>query len=163
MSFGDDPRRVRLADFGFRPHERFLYEYDFTDGWQHDVRVERLLPLESGRTYPVCVGGRRGVPPEDCGGPWAFLKLRQRYSMVTIARRLAELLEEGVIEEHREELMELRRWLLVDRFDRPAVNRQSGACARRPDPGPGRVMKVTVQVVIEAENRTSTMMQEAGK
>jgi hypothetical protein len=60
MSFGDDPRRVRLADFGFRPHERYLYEYDFTAGWQHDVRVERLLPLEPGRTYPGCVGGRRG-------------------------------------------------------------------------------------------------------
>jgi hypothetical protein len=124
MSFRDDPRRVRLADFGFRPHERFLYEYDFTDGWQHDVRMERLLPLEQGRTYPVCVGGRRGVPPEDCGGPWAYLKLRQRYSVVTIARRLADLLEEGVIEEHREELMELRRWLVIDRFDRRAVNRQ---------------------------------------
>src|SRR2546430_5513183 len=96
MSFGDDPRRVRLADFDFGPHERFLYEYDFTDGWQHDVRVERLLPLESGRTYPVCVGGRRGVPPEDCGGPWAFLELRQRYSVVTIARRLADLLEDAV-------------------------------------------------------------------
>src|SRR5207253_7093412 len=100
MSFRDDPRRVRLADFGLRSRERFLYEYDFTDGWQHDVRVERMLPLEPGRTYPVCVGGRRAVPPEDCGGPWAFLELRQRYSVVTIARRLADLLEDGVIEEH---------------------------------------------------------------
>ena len=44
--------------------------------------------------------------------------------MVTIARRLADVLEEGVIEDHREELMELRRWLLIDRFDRRAVNRQ---------------------------------------
>lgn len=105
-SFRDDPRRVRLADLGLRPHERFLYEYDFTDGWQHDVRVERMLPLEPGRTYPVCVGGRRAVPPEDCGGPWAFLGLRQRYSLVTIARRLADLLEEGVIDDHRKELLE---------------------------------------------------------
>ncbi|WP_338181602.1 plasmid pRiA4b ORF-3 family protein [Candidatus Dormiibacter inghamiae] len=112
------------ADLGLRPHERFLYEYDFTDGWQHDVRVERMLPLEPGRTYPVCVGGRRAVPPEDCGGPWAFLGLRQRYSLVTIARRLADLLEEGVIDDHREELLELRRWLVIDCFDRRAVNRQ---------------------------------------
>jgi hypothetical protein len=44
--------------------------------------------------------------------------------VVTIARRLADLLEEGVIGEHREELMELRRWLVIDRFDRRAVNRQ---------------------------------------
>jgi len=37
VGFADDPRRVRLADLGLRVGERFLYEYDFTDGWQHDV------------------------------------------------------------------------------------------------------------------------------
>src|SRR4029453_2562516 len=40
ISFHDDPRRVWLADLGLRVRERFLYGYDFTDGWQHDVRVE---------------------------------------------------------------------------------------------------------------------------
>src|SRR6266700_1351757 len=29
-----DPRRVRLSDLGLRVGERFLYEYDFTDGRQ---------------------------------------------------------------------------------------------------------------------------------
>src|SRR5712691_8188284 len=38
ISFRDNPRRVRLVDLGLRVGERFLYEYDFTDGWQHDVR-----------------------------------------------------------------------------------------------------------------------------
>jgi hypothetical protein len=42
MSFTDDPPRVRLADFRFRVKERFLYEYDFGDGWQHDVRIEQM-------------------------------------------------------------------------------------------------------------------------
>src|SRR5437764_6361167 len=69
IGFRDDPRRVHLVDLGLRVRERFLYEYDFTDGWQHDVRLEQILPLEPGRDYPVCVGGRRIVPPEDCGGP----------------------------------------------------------------------------------------------
>jgi hypothetical protein len=96
--------RVRLADFGLRPRERFLYEYDFSPGWQHDARVERLLPLQPGRTYPICVGGRRAVPPEDCGGPWAFLGLRQRYSPMTIASRLADLFEGGAIDDHRNSL-----------------------------------------------------------
>jgi hypothetical protein len=85
IGFGDDPRHVRLADLGLRARERFLYEYDFTDGWQHDVRVERILPLDLRRRYPECIGGRRAVPPEDCGGPWAFLELRQRYSIISIA------------------------------------------------------------------------------
>src|SRR5512144_1623882 len=33
IAFTDDPAQVRLADFGFRPRERFLYEYDFHDLW----------------------------------------------------------------------------------------------------------------------------------
>ena len=59
---------------------------------QH-VRAKQILPLEAGRVYPRCVGGRRRVPPEDCGGPWAFLELRQRYSLLHIADWLAALAE----------------------------------------------------------------------
>jgi hypothetical protein len=88
-----DPRRVHLSDFGLRLRERFLYEYDFIDGWRHDVRLEQILSVEAGRVYPRCVGGRRRVPPEDCGGPWVFLELREWYSLVTIAERLRALAE----------------------------------------------------------------------
>ncbi len=35
LTFSDDPKRVLLAQFGFRPRERFLYEYDFYDNWKH--------------------------------------------------------------------------------------------------------------------------------
>ncbi len=34
-SFSTDTNKVLLADFGFRPQERFLYEYDVSDLWQH--------------------------------------------------------------------------------------------------------------------------------
>jgi hypothetical protein len=47
LSLHDDPHEVRLADLGLRAGERFRYEYDFTDGWRHDVRVEAILPLET--------------------------------------------------------------------------------------------------------------------
>src|SRR5712691_10573599 len=144
IGFRDNPRRVCLADLGLRVRERFLYEYDFTDGWQHDVRVEHILPLEPGRYYPVCIGGRRAAPPEDCGGPWAFLELRQHYSTVTVAHRMLELLSPLIAESHydvddvesgdadtydddhdrAEELGTLLRWLRIDRFHRRAVNRQ---------------------------------------
>jgi Plasmid pRiA4b ORF-3-like protein len=72
----DDARQVRLSQFGFRPRERFLYEYDFTDAWQHEVRIEAIQPVEAGRCYPVCLAGKRSAPPEECGGPWAYLRLR---------------------------------------------------------------------------------------
>ena len=103
-------------------------------------------PLEPGRCYPFCVSGRRAVPPEDCGGPWAFLELRQHYAMVRIADRLLELLkpiwfEAGqeddagdddehdnhdgdAVDDHHEELVHLLRWLKIDRFDQRAANRR---------------------------------------
>ncbi len=139
------PRLVHLAHLGLRVRERFLYEYDFIDGWQFDVRVEQVLPLESGRRHPMCIGGRRAAPPEDCGGPWAFLELRQRYSVVSIAERLLELLSplmsetdsfdgdehddgdehgDDAVDDHHAELVDLLRWLKIDRFERRAVNRQ---------------------------------------
>lgn len=74
--FGESAHHVRLADFHSRVGERFLYEYDFGDCWEHQIRLERIRPLEPQRLYPVCIGGRRGVPPEDCGGVWAFQQAR---------------------------------------------------------------------------------------
>ena len=103
LGFRDNPRHVRLANLGLRVRERFLYEYDFTDGWQHDVRVEQILPLEPRRYYPVCIGGRRAAPPEDCGGPWAFLELRQHYSAFRIAQRLLEVLKPITVADDRHE------------------------------------------------------------
>src|SRR5438270_4653263 len=140
--YGDDrradPRRVRLSDLGLRVGERWLYEYDFTDGWQHDLRLEQIVTLVPGQSYPRCVGGRRAAPPEDCGGPWAFLELRQHYSPGHIASRLLDLFESFTGERRHDpeliddldkdgesqvlELEELVRWLRIDRFDRRAVN-----------------------------------------
>ncbi|MGH3701030.1 MAG: plasmid pRiA4b ORF-3 family protein [Pseudonocardiaceae bacterium] len=48
--FRDDAREIRLSGFGFRVGERFAYDYDFTDGWRHDLRVERILAAERGRS-----------------------------------------------------------------------------------------------------------------
>ena len=42
------------------------------DDWEHAIAIEGAGPIEPGRTYPACVGGRRACPPEDSGGPWGF-------------------------------------------------------------------------------------------
>ncbi len=127
LSFRDDPHEVRLADLGLRAGERFLYEYDFTDGWRHDVRVEEIL--ETTRPCPVCTGGRRAVPPEDLGGPWAFMELRQRHNPIRLERRLLQIIEAALngahdVDDLREELEELRPWIGLDRFDRRAANQR---------------------------------------
>ena len=57
-----------IADYFTPDNMAADYEYDFGDGWQHDVVLEAMLPRESGIRYPICVDGRRACPPEDCGG-----------------------------------------------------------------------------------------------
>ncbi len=47
---------------------RFEYEYDFGDGWQHEVLFEGRLKAEPGKRYPLCLEGARACPPEDVGG-----------------------------------------------------------------------------------------------
>jgi Plasmid pRiA4b ORF-3-like protein len=44
------------------------YEYDFGDGWEHELTLEAILPRQAGQKYPLCVDGARACPPEDCGG-----------------------------------------------------------------------------------------------
>ncbi len=78
--------------------------------------------------------GACSAPPEDCGGPRAFLALRQEHSLWATTARMAELTTllldappdstvRGVLGEAVEELPELLYWSRIDCFDRAAVNR----------------------------------------
>lgn len=69
IRFDDNPQQVKLCDFKLRTGERFLYEYDLGAGWQHDLRLELILPPSPRKKYPACIGGGGDCPPEDCGGP----------------------------------------------------------------------------------------------
>ena len=125
-SFVDNPHQVQLGDFCFRTHERFLYEYDFRDSWQHEIRVEKQLPLEKKKTYPLCVSGARLAPPEECGGPWRFMELRQHYSIGYMAEVLLGILDTEYVgkyrEQHREEIRKFQYWLSCEQFSRHEVN-----------------------------------------
>jgi hypothetical protein len=124
----DAGRQFALGGLGLRPGERFIYDYDFGDLWRHDIRVEQTGAAEPGRAYPRCVGGRRAGPPEDCGGPWAFMERTQPHRLWTDDQRVTEILDE-IIEDpatrgdYYEELVGLRPWLMTERFDRRALNR----------------------------------------
>jgi hypothetical protein len=126
IGFRDNPHRVALSGFRFRPGERFTYYYDFIADWRLDVRVEQLLSRDPQRAYPVCVGGARAGPPEDCGGPEMFQRRRSTV-LVDALVRTAEITDEvlddpTVLGEYREELAALQPWLCLDRFDRRALN-----------------------------------------
>lgn len=124
MSFTDNPRAVRLDGFHFRRYERFLYEYDFHDKWRHEIRLEGRSPLDSQKIYPVCIGGSRNVPPEDCGGPRGFLTLESHYSIPYMAGRMLEIIEDDYPRDYRSEVREIMYWLNVNKFDRRAANKR---------------------------------------
>jgi hypothetical protein len=51
---------------------RFVYEYDYGDGSDHDVVVEDFSGLQLGLKFAVCLDGQSACPPEDCGGPSGY-------------------------------------------------------------------------------------------
>jgi hypothetical protein len=76
--FGDfvclDSTKTKLSQILPKTGKRFAfkYEYDFGDGWQHEVVSEGKLPVDPKVKYPLCLEGERACPPEDCGGPWGY-------------------------------------------------------------------------------------------
>jgi hypothetical protein len=67
-----DERRMRLSEIVPREKLSFRCEYDFGDGWLHNLLVEKVLVPEPGQHYPVCIKGLRACPPEDVGGIWGY-------------------------------------------------------------------------------------------
>ncbi len=67
-----DEKKVRLDQVLSRPGRKMVYEYDFGDGWEHSLVLERVLEPEPGVRYPRCIGGARACPPEDCGGTGGY-------------------------------------------------------------------------------------------
>ena len=70
-----DYRKVHLHTLLNREKEKIQYEYDFGDGWKHEIILEKLLPFSESEKLPVCTGGKGNCPPEDCGGVWGYAEL----------------------------------------------------------------------------------------
>ena len=104
--WGEPPRdewRTRL-DAVAGEGSSFRYTYDFGDGWDHKITVEKVLPADSTRPVPACVDGRRACPPEDCGGTWGY-------------RELLEILADPAHPEHNERREWLGRPFDLEAFD----------------------------------------------
>jgi hypothetical protein len=98
-----DERRTRIDAIAGQGSS-FRYTYDFGDGWDHKITVEKVLPADSATTVPACIDGRRACPPEDCGGAWGY-------------RELLEILADPRHPEHDE-----RREWIGRRFDSEAFD-----------------------------------------
>jgi len=100
-------RRTKLGEVAGEVGASLLYEYDFGDGWEHLITVEKVEPTDATAAYPRCTDGRRCGPPEDCGGAWGY-------------SHLLEVLADPNHEEH-DELLE---WV-GGRFDPEAFDRHA--------------------------------------
>ena len=70
-----DESKVRLSEVAPRKGDWFLYMYDFGDGWEHKILVERILPpVPKQSKTAVCLAGARACPPEDCGGIYGYME-----------------------------------------------------------------------------------------
>jgi len=66
-----DYRDVKLSQVLSEEGQSIIYEYDFGDGWEHEIALEKML-YDHSQKYPYCLAGKRHCPPEDCGGPWGY-------------------------------------------------------------------------------------------
>jgi hypothetical protein len=149
LGFGEDAALVPLSRFQFRPMERFIYDYDFSAGWEVEVRVEQILSA-SRLGPPFCVAGREPSPPDGCGGPQAYAERRRDAfgweladdmdAVVAVLRRVSER-DPTVLDDPDERSdferavsrLKAREPFLSDRFERTAVNaalRQAFTAAR---------------------------------
>ena len=119
---GIDARGVRLDSLNLRQLERFSYEYDFGDGWIHDLRLEATLAIKPQKTYPTCVAGSRSAPPEDCGGPAAFMANRQHDARVGRSR-LPEDVDDWIDDEFEDDERDGSSDYHPNQFDRKLINR----------------------------------------
>lgn len=107
-----DEETALLSRVVTRPRQKFIYEYDFGDSWEHEIVVEKMLPIDPQGKYPVCVAGARACPPEDCGsfpGYFAILEALRATKKTQEQKELLEWLEDDYNPE----------W-----FDLDAVNRR---------------------------------------
>jgi hypothetical protein len=65
-------KKIRISDLLKKEKDKIMYEYDFGDGWQHDLILEKILAVDNTIKYPICLTGKMNCPPEDCGGIWGY-------------------------------------------------------------------------------------------
>jgi hypothetical protein len=69
-----DARKIKLEKV-VPLRKKLRYLYDFGDGWEHVITLERTdaTPLDR----PTLLGGEGACPPEDCGGPPGYERLKE--------------------------------------------------------------------------------------
>ena len=110
-----DARKTTLLDaLEDTDTKSFSYMYDFGDGWEHTIKIERVEPSTQGVNYPILIDASGACPPEDVGGPWGY----------------AEALEILADPKH-ERYQEMKEWWPLDNdFNLETLTRSVASLAR---------------------------------
>ncbi|KAF3980562.1 MAG: plasmid pRiA4b ORF-3 family protein [Methylococcales symbiont of Iophon sp. n. MRB-2018] len=79
MEVGNEDK-YKLSQLLKSEKDSLKYEYDFGDGWEHKVLLEKVLPFDKSNQAPLCIKGERACPPEDCGGILGYQELLETLS-----------------------------------------------------------------------------------
>jgi len=104
----EDEYKMLLCEIAPKVGESFMYEYDFGDGWNHLIEVEKII--NEGIAHPICLDGARACPPEDCGGTGGY-------------QDLCEIIQDPEHEEYESMLEWLNGGFDPDAFDVQKVNK----------------------------------------
>ena len=105
-----DYSEMHVSDLLTKEKDKIEYEYDFGDGWVHEIRLEKILPADDTMKSPVCIGGELACPPEDCGGIWGYAQM-------------LEALKDSGHEQHEETLEWIGEEFDPELFDIEMVNK----------------------------------------
>ncbi|MFC1717739.1 plasmid pRiA4b ORF-3 family protein [Candidatus Poribacteria bacterium] len=104
-------RRTKLRNVIDAENQKIFYTYDYGDSWEHEILVEKILPMKPGSQYPICLEGERACPPEDCGGTPGY-------------GRLLEIIQNPDDEEYEHIMLWLGGYFDPEVFDLQEVNRE---------------------------------------
>lgn len=104
-------KRVTLSGLISREKTKFSYIYDWGDHWEHEIFLEKIIPLHTGTRYPVCLAGKRACPPENCGGPSGY-------------EELLKILSDPTHPEHEDKFNWLPGDFDSEKFDMESVNKR---------------------------------------
>lgn len=110
----EDSRLYTLSGFVRQGHKKLRHSYDFGDGWEHVIAIEKTISPEEAPKRPSCTAGARACPPEDCGGVWGY-------------QELLEAIKSPKLPENKERLEGLGHKFDAELFSAPSVTRRLSA------------------------------------
>lgn len=80
-----------ISDYLKSVGDKCVYTYDFGDGWEHDVLLEKIE--DDGICDPSCIAGKGLCPPENCGGVYGYERLKELAEAESLSPEDKELFE----------------------------------------------------------------------